>query len=711
MPRFFVFRLVLALIVGVQVWLALYHLDLFYYQADKYSLMEISILRGSLAESLPSNSRMVNLLNGYYETIGANTSKAEAARQIETTMRDHIERASIIVRLELMSITGDPTPMFRVDNEAKQVANNGFPDALFLSNFRKRAVLAITDGNGNTRGRWMAYYTTLPGNPEIQALTWRYVWIAIAFVPILIIPYAIVELVLLRPVAHVLRVLEVPSRYPNLERPPRSELSRRYNDLARDALLLALERHLREPRRRLQLGDDYDVYRAMAGLAPALMGYESAALVVGHRAASGANTKWHPAMIAHTHRASTLTTPADGQLEFPAARTWRADEPAKEGEEHLDADSLASLRAWIDSDEFAGATERPRGEAEVGRHPFSLVALDDEKLQALLGHSVMLLTAPDRERPGHNVVWIFGWSAADAAAFNSTQIAWERDTIERLLALLDSLLGDLALQRLSLVRERSEANVSLARHLGHDLTNIIATTKLDMLALERLVPKLTQSAPTRDARLLRESMESLQANATFMQEIVNVYRSFSYLKRPTYEPCDINKTIEEIVILFERATGLPLTINRRYADDLPRVVIEPRLIKLATFNVLTNARDALRRAAEEKSNRPPAMLTVSTFLIAGTKKKKKDQEPARVAIRIEDNGPGIRDAQGRLLDPDELHRLFSLGYSTKTSQEGEGLGLNWVWTILHDFHHGRVVPKNQPGGGAQFTLEIPVERP
>jgi Histidine kinase-, DNA gyrase B-, and HSP90-like ATPase. len=58
-----------------------------------------------------------------------------------------------------------------------------------------------------------------------------------------------------------------------------------------------------------------------------------------------------------------------------------------------------------------------------------------------------------------------------------------------------------------------------------------------------------------------------------------------------------------------------------------------------------------------------------------------------------------------LLDRARIDSIFQYGISTKADQ-GEGLGLNWVRTIVHDFHAGRVTAENLPEGGARITLLI-----
>jgi signal transduction histidine kinase len=69
---------------------------------------------------------------------------------------------------------------------------------------------------------------------------------------------------------------------------------------------------------------------------------------------------------------------------------------------------------------------------------------------------------------------------------------------------------------------------------------------------------------------------------------------------------------------------------------------------------------------------------------------------------VEDTGPGIaQEALGRIFDP---------FFSTKSPAEGTGLGLAICIRILESFG-GRIQGANQEGGGARFTVLLPVFGP
>jgi two-component system C4-dicarboxylate transport sensor histidine kinase DctB len=75
---------------------------------------------------------------------------------------------------------------------------------------------------------------------------------------------------------------------------------------------------------------------------------------------------------------------------------------------------------------------------------------------------------------------------------------------------------------------------------------------------------------------------------------------------------------------------------------------------------------------------------------------------SRIALSVEDNGPGI---------PDEAReRLFEPFYSTKGVGEGLGIGLPIVYNIVREFG-GSVSVSDSPSGGACITVLLSASLP
>jgi ligand-binding sensor domain-containing protein/signal transduction histidine kinase len=78
-------------------------------------------------------------------------------------------------------------------------------------------------------------------------------------------------------------------------------------------------------------------------------------------------------------------------------------------------------------------------------------------------------------------------------------------------------------------------------------------------------------------------------------------------------------------------------------------------------------------------------------------------EPGRVRIAFADNGRGI--------DPAHIARIFEPFFTTRMGQGGTGLGLNIVYNIVTTLLGGTIAVESQPGQGAVFILDIPLEVP
>jgi len=121
--------------------------------------------------------------------------------------------------------------------------------------------------------------------------------------------------------------------------------------------------------------------------------------------------------------------------------------------------------------------------------------------------------------------------------------------------------------------------------------------------------------------------------------------------------------------------------------ELAPVVADAVLIEQVVINLVRNAVDAL--AAQPVDPVRPRRIEACTL-----------QTPDRRFVRIDvrDNGPGL---QGR-----RIEALCAPFYSTKA--EGMGMGLAICRSIL-EAHQGVLDAVESPGGGAWFSLTLPVD--
>ena len=143
-------------------------------------------------------------------------------------------------------------------------------------------------------------------------------------------------------------------------------------------------------------------------------------------------------------------------------------------------------------------------------------------------------------------------------------------------------------------------------------------------------------------------------------------------------------------VFSSRASALEragVEVTRSEAEDLPPVSGDPLLLHQAFTNVIINAEHAVA------SRGGGGRIDVHCGL---------DATGYQVITTILDSGPGI---------PTEvLPRIFDPFFTTKEVGQGTGLGLAITYGIVQD-HGGSIFAANAPGGGARYTIELPVARP
>ena len=249
----------------------------------------------------------------------------------------------------------------------------------------------------------------------------------------------------------------------------------------------------------------------------------------------------------------------------------------------------------------------------------------------------------------------------------------------------------------TLTEERNRFGINLATNMGHDLTNIIASGKWDLDTIQRAHRLGIVTMDPQRGSFFLEAVKGLRNNLHFLQEMVNIYRSFGYTRRPRYEPTDITALIRDVTELFRLSISQKLSMKTVIDGNLT-AVIEPRLLRMALFNLFANASQAIQQSREPVPN---GTITVTA----------SETGDRLVSLTVYDNGPGIRDREGHLLREPEINRIFQAGYSTKEGSLGSGLGLSWVKSIVEDFHGGSIRAVNRPEGGACFIIQMPMQDP
>jgi signal transduction histidine kinase len=79
----------------------------------------------------------------------------------------------------------------------------------------------------------------------------------------------------------------------------------------------------------------------------------------------------------------------------------------------------------------------------------------------------------------------------------------------------------------------------------------------------------------------------------------------------------------------------------------------------------------------------------------------RSEDAARAVLEVSDEGAGVPDA--------DLSRIFNRFERAASTRHYGGLGLGlYVARQITEAHGGTIVAANVPGGGARFTVHLPV---
>ena len=166
------------------------------------------------------------------------------------------------------------------------------------------------------------------------------------------------------------------------------------------------------------------------------------------------------------------------------------------------------------------------------------------------------------------------------------------------------------------------------------------------------------------------------------KDISAIVKNLSGYARPgsheEMESIDIQEKILEAVSMVKLALlDDDIEIQQNFAP-IPKISAKPEEIQQVFFNIVRNAVQAMSGK--------------------GTLELSTSHADGQVCIRIRDNGKGIA--------PEHLGRIFDPFFTTKGPDEGEGMGMFVVQTIINKYQ-GTINLESQVGVGTEFTICFP----
>lgn len=212
----------------------------------------------------------------------------------------------------------------------------------------------------------------------------------------------------------------------------------------------------------------------------------------------------------------------------------------------------------------------------------------------------------------------------------------------------------------------------LASGLAHNINNRLTSLKtfLDLLPYRFDDPEFT-------GEFLQTCREDLEKIVLLVQELTR----FAFSERLPQPPEPLSElVVRAIGHLDDEIARKGIRIRTQF-DEVPRLPVDTEGMKQLLINLLKNAVQA-----------SPAGGEVRVGVAA-------ESDGPHIAIRVEDDGSGL---------PMEMReKVFDPFFTTKA--HGLGIGL-YICHKIAALHEGSIAVDNHPGGGARFTVRLPIER-
>jgi two-component system, NtrC family, nitrogen regulation sensor histidine kinase NtrY len=237
-----------------------------------------------------------------------------------------------------------------------------------------------------------------------------------------------------------------------------------------------------------------------------------------------------------------------------------------------------------------------------------------------------------------------------------------------------------ALRKRLAATERIAARREIARRVAHEIKNPLAPIRAAVETLRRLRARQDAAFDEYFDEATRTVLDEVQR----ITRIVSEFTEFARLPAPNPAPLDVVDTLRAQTTLHgSGGTRIAFTST----PCPPLNADRDQLVQLFT-NLLQNALYAAE--SRKRDDGVPAQVEVEV--------QPADGDKVRIVVR--DNGPG--------LSPEMRARLFEPYATNKPG--GTGLGLAIAQRIVIE-HGGEIAYSESPGGGATFTVELPVSGP
>jgi len=232
--------------------------------------------------------------------------------------------------------------------------------------------------------------------------------------------------------------------------------------------------------------------------------------------------------------------------------------------------------------------------------------------------------------------------------------------------------------------QKMEAIGRFSGGIAHDFNNVLSAIRGNAeLALE----DMKKDDPA------HERLDAIVLSVMLAAKLTRQLMLFSRSQRFELVPLDINKTIEDLLVMIARLIGEDIAIKTELSPDVWIIEADEGTIEQVVMNLALNAKDAMPDGGT---------LSIKTrnVTVAGEDCKGiPEAHPGNVVcLTVSDNGGGM--------EKETLQRIFEPLFTTKEAGKGTGFGLSVVYSIVKQ-HGGWITVRSAPDKGTTFKIYMP----
>lgn len=239
---------------------------------------------------------------------------------------------------------------------------------------------------------------------------------------------------------------------------------------------------------------------------------------------------------------------------------------------------------------------------------------------------------------------------------------------------LKNTLKELKETQIQLINSEKMASLGqLVAGVAHEINTPVASIKSN----NGIVAKLLGTIEDTELKEMLTDINEIDKEAVSrISSIVTSLKKFVRLDEAELQEADINKELDLTLDLIRHETKNRIEVIKNYGE-IPVIKCFPNMLNQVFTNILINACQAIEGSGK---------ITITT-----------EYNNKKLIVKIKDTGRGIPRNQ--------LNKIFTAGFTTKSSGVGTGLGLAICSKIIEK-HHGEIIVNSEVGKGSEFIITI-----